>query len=143
MGASWASSEHARRTMTANRSRDTAPELRIRSELHRRGLRFRVDIAPLNTLRRRADVVFTRARVAVFIDGCFWHGCPKHFVAPKTNAEYWQQKIQRNKERDENTDQRLEEAGWGVLRFWEHEDPSVAVSVIISTWRSRLNEVFQ
>ncbi|WP_430600861.1 very short patch repair endonuclease [Brevibacterium sp. K72] len=125
--------------MAANRGRDTKPELRIRSALHRRGMRFRVDVAPLNQLRRRADIVMTKARIAVFVDGCFWHGCPDHFVQPRTNAEFWREKIQRNRTRDWDTDQRLEQAGWKVLRFWEHEDPDVAVSIIIASWRLRVN----
>lgn len=110
MPESWASSDHARRTMKANRRRDTKPELRIRSALHRSGLRFRVDTAPLAGVRRRADIVLTRVHVAVFIDGCFWHGCPEHFIPPKTNADYWRQKIQRNRDRDKDTDRILADA---------------------------------
>ena len=89
MESSWASSEHARRTMAANRSRDTKPELALRSILHSRGLRFRVDCSPLKGVRSRADIVFSKAKIAVFVDGCFWHGCPKHFIMPKTNSDYW------------------------------------------------------
>lgn len=126
--------------MVANKSRDTKPELHLRSELHRRGLRFRVDIAPVKGIRRRADIVFTRARVAVFVDGCFWHGCPDHFIAPKSNAEYWRSKIQTNIERDRDTAQKLSAVGWEVLRFWEHEGPDDAVPKIVSTWQARLNE---
>lgn len=138
---SWASSEHARRTMVANKSRDTKPELRLRSQLHRRGLRFRVDIAPVKGTRRRADVVFTRTRIAVFVDGCFWHGCPDHFIEPKSNADYWRNKILTNVERDRDTDRKLLAAGWTVLRFWEHEEPEKAADEIVDKWRSRLNEV--
>lgn len=127
------SSEHARRTMKANRRRDTSIELAVRSRLHRSGARYRVDFAPDPTnLRRRADIVFTRTKVAVFIDGCFWHGCPDHFVPPKANAEYWSPKIARNRERDVETTIHLEKLGWTVLRFWEHEDPDYVVSAILA-----------
>ena len=84
-----ASDEAARLTMIANRRRDTGPELAIRRLLHARGLRYRVDFPPISGLRTRADLVFTRARVAVFIDGCYWHMCPEHFIMPKSNLEYW------------------------------------------------------
>lgn len=120
--------------MQANRRRDTSPELLIRQILHRRGLRYRVDFAPGVDKRRRADIVFTRARVAVFIDGCFWHGCPSHFVQPKSNAEYWESKIETNRQRDRDTTARLEKAGWTVLRFWEHHDPVQAADAIIAAW---------
>lgn len=123
MAESWASSEHARRTMIANRSRDTIPELAVRSLLHARGLRYRTNYRPEPTLRRTADIVFTRRRIAVFIDGCFWHGCPAHLAAPKSNVTYWGPKIERNRERDRETNQVLRAAGWTVLRFWEHENP--------------------
>lgn len=134
---SWASSEAARNTMRANRRRDTSPELRVRRLLHAGGLRFRVDTAPGPDRRRRADIVFTRARIAVFIDGCFWHGCPIHFVAPKTNAAYWGPKIEANRARDISTTAHLVEDDWLVLRFWEHEDPEVVAEEIISAWKSR------
>lgn len=108
--------------MTANRRRDTSPELALRRLLHAQGLRYRVDFAPLPDLRRRrADIVFTRARVAVFVDGCFWHGCPVHATSPRTNASYWSAKLAANKERDLDTVRRLAEAGWTALRVWEHE----------------------
>lgn len=106
--------------------RDTAPELALRRLIHAAGLRYRVDRAPLPGLRRRADLVFGRARVAVFVDGCFWHGCPLHGVKPRTNAEWWRAKLDRNRARDRDTDARLAEAGWEVLRVWEHEDPAEA-----------------
>jgi DNA mismatch endonuclease (patch repair protein) len=117
-----ASSENAKRTMRANRRRDTGPELRLRSALHRAGLRFRVDHSLNFDRRRRADVVFTKQKVAVFVDGCFWHGCPEHCAAPKANADFWAQKIGANRSRDRDTDSRLEAEGWKVIRFWEHED---------------------
>jgi len=122
--------------MQGNRKRDTRPELALRSELHRRGLRYRVDASPLPGLRCRADVVFTRLQVAVFIDGCFWHGCPEHGTKPNTNASYWQAKIGRNVERDRRNDARLSKEGWTVIRVWEHEDPTVAARRIIGVLRS-------
>src|SRR5699024_4095156 len=100
MESSWASSEHARRTMAANRSRDTKPELALRSILHPRALRFRVDCSPLKGVRSRADIVFSKAKIAVLVDGCFWHGCPKHFIKPNTNSDYWSTKIGNNRNRD-------------------------------------------
>jgi DNA mismatch endonuclease (patch repair protein) len=107
--------------MQAVRRRDTKPELRLRKELHRRGLRFYVDRAPLPKMRRRADLVFPRKKVAVYVDGCFWHGCPIHGTWPKNNADWWRQKIQGNQARDRDTDRKLADAGWTVVRVWEHE----------------------
>lgn len=124
MANSWASSENARRTMVANRAKDTRPELAVRSLLHARGLRYRTNFRPEPKLRRTADIVFTRRQVAVFIDGCYWHGCPEHFARPKTNVSYWIPKIERNRERDRETNEMLIAAGWTVLRFWEHENAS-------------------
>lgn len=116
--------------MRANRSRDTGPELAVRRLLHASGLRYRVDAQPLPALRRKADIVFPRPKVAVFIDGCFWHGCAEHFVQPKANAEYWEQKIQRNRARDAATTELLIEQGWTVLRYWEHESPQRVADAI-------------
>lgn len=111
--------------MRGNVRRDTKPEVEVRRLLHAAGLRYRVDFPALaSDRRRRADIVFTSRRIAVFIDGCFWHGCPQHFVAPKANSDYWGPKIARNRERDIDTTERLEADGWLVLRFWEHEAPS-------------------
>ncbi|MDI5962109.1 very short patch repair endonuclease [Streptomyces sp. SL54] len=107
--------------MQAIRSRDTKPEQLIRGLVHGLGLRYRVCAKPLPDLRRTADMVFRPAKVAVFIDGCYWHGCPEHYVPPKTNTGYWSGKVAGNIARDRDTDQRLHEAGWTVLRFWEHE----------------------
>lgn len=123
--------------MKANRRRDTRPELRIRRILHSRGLRYRTDYAPGEDRRRRADIVFTRARIAVFVDGCFWHGCPEHFIPPKSNPEYWGPKIETNRRRDAETTAQLHEAGWTVMRFWEHEDPKAAADGIVDAWRVR------
>ena len=107
--------------MQANRRRDTQPELALRRLLHARGLRYRVDYRPIRGLRNKSDIVFTRRRVAVFIDGCFWHGCPEHYFASKTNVDYWEPKIEQNRLRDEAVTAALEEAGWRVIRVWEHE----------------------
>ena len=122
--------------MRGNRRRDTAPELAVRRLLHAAGLRYRVDFAPIGG-RRRADIVFSRRRVAVFIDGCFWHGCPLHATVPKSNTDYWIPKLERNVERDRETDSLLIEAGWCVLRYWEHEEPSaIAAAVAAAIHRS-------
>ncbi len=100
----------------------------LRRATHAMGLRFRVDSAlPLPGLRRRADLLFSRARVAVFVDGCFWHGCPAHGTRPKSNSRWWADKIAANARRDADTDQRLRLAGWQVVRIWEHEDVTLAV----------------
>ncbi|MFF9779010.1 very short patch repair endonuclease [Streptomyces sp. NPDC013978] len=134
---SWASSAARRRNMQAIRSRDTTPERLIRQLVHAKGLRYRVAAKPLPGLRRTADMVFRPTRVAVFIDGCYWHGCPAHYVPPKTNAGYWSDKVARNMARDRDTDQRLAEAGWTVLRFWEHEPPSECAAQIAAEVESR------
>ena len=101
----------------------TKPEMLLRRELHRRGLRYRVQYGVPGLPRRRVDVAFTRARLAVFVDGCFWHACPEHCVVPKSNREWWEWKFAVNQARDRDTDQRLGELGWRVLRLWEHEAP--------------------
>jgi DNA mismatch endonuclease, patch repair protein len=106
--------------------RDTRPELAVRRAVWRRGLRYRVDISPLPKMRRRADMVFTKAKVAVYIDGCFWHSCPEHATTPKANRDWWIEKLATNVRRDRDTDERLEAAGWAVVRIWEHEDPERA-----------------
>ncbi|WP_374774179.1 very short patch repair endonuclease [Streptomyces sp. NBC_01310] len=134
---SWASSAARRRNMQAIRSRDTKPEQLIRRLVHAQGLRYRVAAKPLQDLRRTADMVFRPAKVAVFVDGCYWHGCPEHYVPPKTNPGYWSEKVAKNMARDRDTDQHLKEAGWTVLRFWEHESPE-ACALTIATTVSRL-----
>jgi DNA mismatch endonuclease (patch repair protein) len=108
--------------MRANRSRDTKPEVALRSAVHALGLRYRVSARPIKGLRRTADLVFTRAKVAVFLDGCFWHGCPEHHTVALTNAQFWADKVESNRARDRDTERRLSEAGWTTVRVWEHED---------------------
>lgn len=132
------SSEQARKRMQSTRRRDTPAELAVRSALHRQGLRYRVDVPALPGSRRRADIVFRRARVAVFVDGCFWHGCPEHGTQPKENATWWVEKLAQNRRRDAHTSHELTEAGWLVLRFWEHDDPDAAASVVRDAVTTRL-----
>lgn len=112
--------------MLANQSRNTGPELALRRELHRQGFRYRVHFAPVAGLRCRPDIVFTRRRVVVFVDGCFWHRCPQHAVFPTANAEYWRAKFERNVQRDRRNDTIFAAAGWTVVRVWEHESASDA-----------------
>ena len=108
--------------MLATLRRDTPCELALRSVVHRLGLRYRVDW-PLPGTRRRADLAFPRLRIAVMVDGCFWHSCPIHGTWPKANAPWWRKKILGNVARDWDTDAKLKAGGWKVLRFWEHDDP--------------------
>jgi DNA mismatch endonuclease (patch repair protein) len=134
-----ASSPAVRALMVGNRGKDTIPEQRVRSLLHRAGFRFRKHSSPLPGLRCEADIVFPREKVAVFIDGCFWHGCPEHGHIPKRNSSYWADKIARNVARDKRNTAALAEAGWLALRFWEHQEPSDVVADI----RTRLLGVRQ
>lgn len=120
------SSDAALARMKAAKPRDTAPEKALRSALHRKGLRFQLDERPVENLNRKADIVFRSAKVAVFVDGCFWHGCPIHGTQAKANAEFWDQKIRQNRERDLDTTCFLEALEWKVIRVWEHEDPEEA-----------------
>ncbi|WP_211300587.1 very short patch repair endonuclease [Nocardia fluminea] len=116
--------------MRANRRRDTGPELALRSSLRALGLGYRVDARPLPELGRRADIVFIGARVAVFCDGCYWHGCPEHYRPARANSAFWSSKIDGNRARDRDTDDRLTDAGWIAIRVWEHEDPHDAADRI-------------
>lgn len=125
--------------MRQAKRRDTGPELALRRELHRRGLRYRVDRPLPGMPRRRCDIWFGPARVAVFVDGCFWHGCPDHSVVPRSNREWWLDKIRTNAARDRDTDRRLEESGILVMRFWEHDDPRRAADRIERTVNVRRN----
>jgi DNA mismatch endonuclease (patch repair protein) len=111
----------------------SGPEMLIRRELHSRGLRFRVNHP---RLPGRPDIAFTAARIAVFIDGCFWHSCPDHSVLPKNNRDWWRSKLERNVERDREKDALLEKLGWSVLHLWEHEEPLEAADAIERLWRS-------
>ncbi|GIJ34446.1 T/G mismatch-specific endonuclease [Micromonospora sediminimaris] len=112
----------------------TKPEMSVRRELHRRGLRFRVNHPGLPG---RPDIAFTRARLAVFVDGCFWHLCPEHAVLPKNNATWWREKLQRNVQRDREKDEALAALGWQVLHVWEHEDPVAVADIVEQLWRAR------
>ena len=135
---SWASTPAVRGRMQRQPTRDTSPELALRRLLHARGLRYRVDASPLPELRRRADLVFRPARIAVFVDGCFWHGCPQHGARPThANPDYWAGKIASNKARDRDTDQRLRAAGWISVRIWEHEAPEPATDLIAALVHGR------
>lgn len=124
--------------MKGNTRADTKPEIALRAELHRRGLRFRKDyFLPIRGARGiRADIVFTRARVAVFIDGCFWHGCPDHGHSPRRNTDYWAPKLARNRQRDQLVTKRLVEDGWRVIRLWEHVSSIDAAEIVDSSVRA-------
>ena len=127
MAESWASSPSSRAVMKANRGRDTRPELALRTEIHRRGLRYRVNVRPIRELPRTADITFPKVKIAVFLDGCFWHGCPEHHrPATGRSSEFWRGKILNNRQRDTETNERLRQAGWDVIRIWEHERPTDA-----------------
>jgi DNA mismatch endonuclease (patch repair protein) len=134
---SWASSHAVRAVMRGNKGRDTRPELAVRAAAHALGLRYRVGVSPLTGVRRTADLVFPKAKVAVFVDGCFWHGCPEHYRPARRNAEFWTAKIEGNTARDADTDERLRAAGWTVIRIWEHEPPTTAASKISTAVRGR------
>lgn len=122
---------HSSRSMRSNKHRDTGPELAVRSLLHARGLRYRVDHPiRLEGVRIRPDVVFPRAKLAVFIDGCFWHCCPEHLSLPASNTSYWLPKLEATVKRDAEHSRLLDEAGWRVLRFWEHERPADVAATV-------------
>ncbi|MEV2225184.1 very short patch repair endonuclease [Nocardia vinacea] len=123
--------------MARQRRTGTRPELALRRELHRRGLRYYVDRAPLRGQRRRADLVFPRLRVAVYVDGCFWHRCPQHATDPKNNAQWWADKLSGNVARDRATDAALAAEGWLVIRVWEHENAVVAADRIQTVLAAR------
>lgn len=124
----------SRNRMRANRRANTRPEIQLRSVLHKRGFRFRKDF-PIRLEGRRTvypDIVFTKKMVAVFVDGCFWHSCPEHGTIPKSNQDYWTPKLQQNVERDRDVSRRLRDAGWAVIRIWEHEETEEAATTILS-----------
>ncbi|MFJ7020227.1 very short patch repair endonuclease [Streptomyces sp. NPDC101117] len=126
--------------MSRQGSKDTAAELAVRRLLHAAGLRYRVEYPVPDMARRRIDIAFTSVKVAVLIDGCFWHGCPVHATQPKSNAEWWRQKLDRNMARDAETTAHLTAAGWEVLRFWEHEPPADVVVRVAATVERRRAE---
>jgi DNA mismatch endonuclease (patch repair protein) len=121
--------------MESTRRRDTGPEVRLRRLLYAAGVRYRVDVSPMSGMRSRADLVIRRAKVAVFVDGCFWHGCPTHGTWPKANAAWWKAKIEANRDRDRRVDDQLQAAGWTVLRFWEHEPVEEVGERVLATLR--------
>lgn len=125
------SSPEASRRMAKVRQKGTSAEIALRRELHRRGLRYRVGFEVLKKSRRVADIAFPGLRIAIFVDGCFWHGCPEHATWPKQNSDFWRQKIETNRARDTDTNERLRNIGWTVLRFWEHEPPSEAADIVV------------
>ena len=135
---SWASSPAVRKSMQGNKRRDTSIEMALRRELHRRGLRYKVDAKPLAGLNRRADLVFVSAKVAVFVHGCFWHGCRWHHKLPVTNSDYWAAKVAGNKARDASTRRALRAAGWHVVTLWEHQDFPAAADDVEAIVRLRL-----
>jgi len=124
------SSKAARARMVAVRRKGTAAEIALREALDDLDLVYETNERPLSDLRRTADILFRDEKVAVFVDGCFWHGCPLHGTHAKSNKKFWAEKIKRNQKRDTDTNRRLEKAGWTVLRIWEHEDPVVAAKKI-------------
>lgn len=134
-GVPRATDEVVERRMRRQRRRDTAAEISLRSALWRRGLRFRVDFPVIG--RRRVDVAFPRQRVAVFVDGCFWHRCPLHGTIPRANRDWWLEKLEANAERDRGTNVELEACGWLVIRVWEHEAPDAAAERVAAAVRAR------
>jgi DNA mismatch endonuclease, patch repair protein len=135
-----ASAPSVRQRMQTTGRRDTPPELRVRSLLHRNGYRFRVDVSPVSATRSRADIVFPRLKFAIYIDGCFWHGCAQHGTWPKANGDWWRHKIETNRNRDVANTTILMRSGWTVIRVWEHEDPDIVVETIIAALRSRMQQ---
>ncbi len=121
--------------------RDTQPELDLRREMHRRGMRYRVQIKVPGNNRRTIDIAFTRVRLAVYVDGCFWHGCPEHHVQPRANSEWWRWKIERNQARDADTNRQLAVAGWDVLRIWEHVSAAPAADLVEEAYRARVADL--
>lgn len=135
-----ASSPEVRLRMQGVRRCHTRPEIELRSLLHRAGLRFRVNCRAAPGVPFRPDIVFTRVKTAVFVDGCFWHGCPIHGHIPKSHSDWWQAKFLRTRTRDALAARNLELEGWLVVRVWEHEDPALAASRIVSQVQSRMHQ---
>lgn len=116
--------------MSRQVSRDTACEIAVRKLLHAEGMRYRLHVPVPGMPRRTIDIAFGRAKIAIFLDGCFWHGCPVHATQPKANAEWWRTKLTKNMARDRETTDHLKALGWTVLRFWEHEDPEAVARAV-------------
>jgi len=124
--------------MAATRGKNNRADMLLRSALHRQGLRFRIQQRLIPGTTRTVDIVFPRARLAIFVDGCFWHRCPLHRSWPKSNAQWWRRKILRNVERDRDTDERLKALGWKVIRVWEHENLVKAANRIVGEYKNRI-----
>ena len=131
-----ASSPEISRRMSALRRRDNGPETAVRQRLHAMGLRYRVAWPVPGQRRRTIDIAFTRAHVAVYIDGCFWHGCPLHGTIPRSNSAWWENKLKANRARDASVNEQLHELGWTVLRFWEHEAPDAVAEHVYAVVRA-------
>lgn len=125
--------------MSRQKRRDTKAELLVRRELHSRGVRFRVDVKLEDGLRTRGDIVWRGLNLVVFVDGCFWHGCPQHATRPSANAAWWAAKLDANIARDRRTDAALRARGWTVLRFWEHQSATEVADEIVSKLEERRN----
>lgn len=123
--------------MSRQRRRDTDPEVLLRRRLHRLGYRFRVNYPVPGRPRRTMDIAFTRAKVAVFVDGCFWHACPEHATWPRANSAWWREKLEKNRARDAETDELLSQAGWTVVRVWEHSDVEKALQKVLEVLPAR------
>lgn len=123
-------SPQIRARMAGQATRDTAPELLLRRALHRQGLRYRVQMRPVPGLRITGDIVFTRARIVVFVDGCFWHRCPVHGTSPRGNSAWWEAKLNANVARDRRADEELRRRGWTVVRVWEHTPVEEATEAV-------------
>ena len=137
------SSPESSRRMAKVRQKGTEAELALRRELHRSGLRYRINFEVLRKPRRVADIIFPGLKIAVFVDGCFWHGCPQHATWHKQNSEFWRQKIETNRARDADTDARLRALNWTVIRIWEHESPVVAaekVSLLVAQAKAMISK---
>ena len=132
-----ASSPRVRHLMKSVRQTGTKPENHIHEELLRRGLQLQTSTRPISEIRLTADFVFPSEKLSVFIDGCFWHGCPDHFKLPLTNRDWWEEKVSETVRRDRRQTAKLNDAGWSVVRIWEHETPSAAVDKIIAALSPR------
>lgn len=134
------SSQAAINRMKAVRSKNTAPEKALQTALRSKGLNFQINVKPIKYLNRKADIVINAAKVAIFVDGCFWHGCPIHGTHSKANPEFWENKIAQNKSRDLDTNYELKKYGWKVIRIWEHEDPELVSKMIFGIIKRRLHK---